>query len=612
MRWIDVVWSMFAAASLTLGFIHLVVWLRQRERDYHAAFAFAAIALAAFTLLELLALRAQTPAQLAAAYRWVQVPIAALVICLVWFLHRYLRTDRLWLGLAACALRFVVLPLNFATGENINFLRITQLHALTWPGGETVVFAGGTPNPWIAMAAASNVLLMAYIIDTWARAERQPDRDLARRARVVCPSWIGFVMFMGAESVLMSVGELRMPFIASLGFVLVIAANSFELASDVTRSESLASRLLSTRRDLELAANAGGLALWSWDPDVEGARDRADAFGVWGIEPGDTVASTLEAFLDRVHPDDRESLRGVLESAVPGRSPIELEFRMLGHDDDLRWVLMRGGFDALAGHAPAHMRGVIQDITERREMATQRDKLARLSRITMLGELLASLAHEVNQPLTAMLANAQAGQRMLEHDPPDLREVDEILGEVAADAQRASRVIVGLRELFRDEEPRHAPVDLNSVASEMPRLLRHFLGTHHVQLSLTLEPDLPLVMGDRVQLEQVILNLVVNACEAMDGQPERRLVAVQTVAEGRTVGLRVSDTGRGIPQQDLLRIFDSFVSTRAEGLGLGLSVCRTIVRAHEGRIWAINNDGRGATFCVDLPALEIGQERMQP
>src|SRR5262245_58049043 len=128
MRWIDVVWSMFAAASLTLGFIHLVVWLRQRERDYHAAFALAAISLAVFTLRELTALRAQTPAQLAAAYRWMQLPISALVLSLVWFLHSYLGTGRAWLGLSACVARLVVLPLNFTTGENINFLHVERLH----------------------------------------------------------------------------------------------------------------------------------------------------------------------------------------------------------------------------------------------------------------------------------------------------------------------------------------------------------------------------------------------------------------------------------------------------------------------------------------------------
>jgi two-component system sensor kinase FixL len=606
MHWIEVVWSMFAAASLTLGFIHLFAWLRKRDLRYHVAFAAVALSMAIFSLLELDALRARTPAELATSLRWIQVPVAALVLSMVWFIHALLGQGRLWIGVVACVLRVLVLPLNFVLGDNILFLELSGLEVVPWPGGETVVTGHGSPNPAYLIAVASNVLLVIYLLDAWVRAERQPDRDFARRARVVCLTWIASVLFMGGSALLLSIGELHGPLVNSLAFLFVIATTSFELARDVSRAETLAVRLLSTRQDLELAASAGGLALWSWDPDGDRARDPAGSFGVWGIEPGDTTPTTLAGFLDRVHPDDREALRSALESAVAGRGGVELECRMLGSDNEQRWVLMRGGFDPSDRHGPAHMRGVIQDITERREMATQRDKLARLSRITMLGELLASVAHEVNQPLTAILANAQAGQRMLEREPPDLEEVDVILREVVDDAHRAGKVIVGLRELFRDEEPRHAPVDLNAVVGEMPRLLRHFLATHQVHLSLQLAPDLPRVMGDRVQLEQVLLNLVVNACEVMDGQPERRLLGVRTVADAQTVGIRVTDSGRGIPQQDLLRIFDSFVSTRAEGLGLGLSVCRTIVRAHEGRIWAINNEGRGATFCVDLPVLKAG------
>jgi signal transduction histidine kinase len=450
------------------------------------------------------------------------------------------------------------------------------------------------------MGAASNLVLLAYLVDTWVRAERSPDAGFARRARVVCLTWIAAVLVMGGMTLLLSAGELHGPFVASLGFTLVIAATSIELGWDVNRSETLAGRLLSTRQDLELAANAGGLALWTWDPDPK-APDAPGSFEIWGLEAGDPIAMTLEDFLARVHPEDREGLRASFAAALAGRAPIELECRMFRGEGELRWVLVRGAFDADAAPAPAHMRGVVQDITERREMATQRDKLARLSRITMLGELLASLSHEINQPLTAIMANAQAGQRVLDREPVDVDELRDILVEIVADDHRAGRIIAGLRELFRDERPSQVPVDLNAVVAEVLRLLRHFLATHHVHVTLELTQALPPVIGDHVQLEQVLLNLVVNACEAMASQPERRTLCIQSWADEARVNLCVVDSGRGIPQQDLQRIFDSFVTTRLEGLGLGLSVCRTIVRAHEGRIWAINNRGRGATLCIELP-----------
>jgi PAS domain S-box-containing protein len=249
----------------------------------------------------------------------------------------------------------------------------------------------------------------------------------------------------------------------------------------------------------------------------------------------------------------------------------------------------------------------IIDITARRQLeeetAQQRGQLAHLSRVTMLGELSGALAHELHQPLTAILANAQTALRVLAQNPPDVNEVRNILTDIAEDDKRASEVIRGLRALLRKGEVQYLPLDLNEVALTVLRLIRSDLSSRGVAVTTDLAAGLPLVEGDRVQLQQVLLNLVMNGCEAMDGIPTDRRLTVQT-REALEDGVEVSvvDCGSGIPQENLEGIFEPFVSTKAEGMGLGLAVCRTIVAAHNGRLWAINNAHRGATVRFTLPA----------
>ncbi len=242
----------------------------------------------------------------------------------------------------------------------------------------------------------------------------------------------------------------------------------------------------------------------------------------------------------------------------------------------------------------------IIDITARRQLeeetAQQRSQLAHLSRVTMLGELSGALAHELHQPLTAIFTNAQAALRVLARDPVDVNEVRNILTDIAEDDRRASEVIRGLRALLRKGEVQYLPLDINEVALTVLGLIRSDLSSRRVTVTTDLAAGLPVVEGDRVQLQQVVLNLVMNGCEAMDGVPTDRVLTVRTSGtHDGGVEVSVADCGSGIPQENLEAIFEPFMSTKAEGLGLGLAVCRTIVAAHDGRLWATNNAHRGAT-----------------
>ena len=249
----------------------------------------------------------------------------------------------------------------------------------------------------------------------------------------------------------------------------------------------------------------------------------------------------------------------------------------------------------------------VVDVTERRNIeraaARQRDELAHLSRVAMLGELSGSLAHELNQPLTAILSNAQAAQRFIAQSPPRLEKLSEILADIVKSDHRAGAVIQRLRSMLRKEEAQRHPLDLNDVVEESLRLMRSDLMNREVAVSTDLDEALPTVSGDRNQLQQVLLNFVINGCDSMDGQKGDRWLLVRTTGTPQgTVEVSVADHGAGIPSADLERMFEPFVTTKSHGLGLGLSICRSIVEAHGGRIWATNNADRGATLHCELPA----------
>jgi len=308
-----------------------------------------------------------------------------------------------------------------------------------------------------------------------------------------------------------------------------------------------------------------------------------------------------------------------LRDALKGSAPAyEVEHRVRKPTGEWMWIHTRGEIVArnAAGRA-VRMAGVNEDITARKlaeEQAEQRRaELAHLSRVAMLGELSGALAHELNQPLTAILSNAQAAQRFLAAGVQNVGEVREILDDIVEDDKRAGAVIRGLRVLLKKEEVAYHRLDLNAVALDVLRLMRSDLLNRNFRWSTDLCSELPVVLGDGIQLQQVLLNLVMNACDAMaDNLGDERRLEVRTARGGDgSVIASVSDRGRGIPPADLERIFEPFVTTKSNGMGLGLSVCRTIVDAHGGSIVVSSEPGKGSTFTVVLP-LEVTENRARP
>jgi two-component system, LuxR family, sensor kinase FixL len=301
-------------------------------------------------------------------------------------------------------------------------------------------------------------------------------------------------------------------------------------------------------------------------------------------------------------PDARRVLEAV-QAVLAGEGPSQLEYACQTPGGE-RWFeltvdpLRRPEGGALVTHV---------DVTRRHqaegEARRQRDELAHVLRTTTLGELAASLAHEINQPLAAIVANAQATRRLLDADRASRPGVLEALSDVVADAKRASEVIRRLRALFRKESPVWRPVNLNEIVGDAVDLLHYDLERHRIAVRCHLGSALPTIPGDSIQLQQVLLNLLVNACDAIvatDDGP-REIVIATAGYDGEHVQISIRDTGVGVKDGDVERIFEHFVSSKPDGLGMGLAITRSIVQAHGGRVWATVNADRGLTLHVDLP-----------
>ena len=877
MSWITIVWSMNAAACLTLAGIYLLVWWKQRENWEHLVFSFTAVAGAALTAFELALLRAQTTAQYGELLRWVQLPVWVLVVSLVVFVRLYLRAGRPWLAWSVCGVRTLVVILNFIFTPNLSYRQITSLRQVVWWGGETVSVPVGVTNPWVLVAQLSLLLLVMFFVDATNTAWRRS----RQRALVVGGALILFSAIAVGQVVLVVWGIIQTPYLACFAFLGLIAAMGYQMSSEMLQRTQLARQLEANEADLreankrmELAASAAELGMWTWDivrdeiwitdkgralfglapsekvdfdrfrnmlhpedresvlqllenslrtgaeytseyravlpngqirwiagggqvefdadgqpvrmrgcslditkrrraeeqlrigeatlreskeridlatkaaglvvwtwdiprdevwlsnkdralfgfsqgekltaerirsvvhpedrqlvrqlsedalitdeeietqyrvllpggrvrwvtrrgrvefdadgkpfrergvlmditklkqAELEAARHRdelsktqermelaasAAGLGMWmwdvvldeiwvtdkgralfGLAPSDTFH--FDRFRNMLHPEDRETVLKALENSLRTGAEYTSEYRALLPDGQLRWIAGRGQVEFDAEGQPVRMFGCSLDITRRKqaelEAACHRDELVHLSRVTTLGELSGSIAHELTQPLSAILSNAQAAQRVLASGDTNLAEQRHILDDIVSEDKRAIEVIRRLRLWLKKGEVQQHSLRINKVVRDVLNLIRSDLINQKVILECKLARDLPTVTGDPVQLQQVLLNLMVNACDAMTecNTRERRLLIRTRIENGRsTVIVSVTDRGGSIPEDKMEQVFEPFFTTKAKGMGLGLSVCRTIIAAHRGKLWATNNVDRGATFHFSLP-----------
>ncbi len=329
-----------------------------------------------------------------------------------------------------------------------------------------------------------------------------------------------------------------------------------------------------------------------------------ETYRIFGIEPGTPV--TLQMVESRIHPDDLQRFNARTEVRRTGNSgSAEAEYRLLLPDGSIKFIHVVSQGTATE-NGEVEFTGVIQDVTEARvaeeTLGKLRSELTHVSRVTTLGALTASIAHEVNQPLAGIVTNASTCLRMLAADPPNVEGARETARRTIRDGERASEVIARLRALFTKKTTTTGSIDLNEATREVVALSMSELQRQRVSVRLELADDLPSLKGDRVQLQQVILNLLLNASDAMSTVEDRpRDLLVATSSDGADVHLSVCDTGIGFDAGDPDMLFDAFYTTKTSGMGIGLSVSRSIMERHGGRLLATSNRGPGATFSFSIP-----------
>ena len=357
-----------------------------------------------------------------------------------------------------------------------------------------------------------------------------------------------------------------------------------------------------------MAAAAGSIGVWDWNPRTDDFFVHPHLKQLLGYADRE-MANSVHDWMRYCHPDDRERLLKQVRACTGGdAADFELEHRMQHADGGLRWFLTRGASARDGESGVVRFVGTFVDITERRrtedELRRLHQEMAHLTRVGMLGQLSGALAHEINQPLSAILANARAAELFIAREPPDLAEVRGALKDIIEADRRAGDVIRHLRAMLRKSEAQFRPLDINAVVREVLDLTHSDLVAHRIAVEKRLAFHLPSVRGDRVQLQQVLLNFIMNACDAMrDTAPEGRVLTVTTASpDDQFVEVCVVDTGGGFSSELQEHLFEPFITTKKNGLGLGLSICRSIAVAHSGSLWAENNAVGGAAFHLSLPA----------
>ncbi|MGC2011105.1 MAG: PAS domain-containing protein [Pseudolabrys sp.] len=345
---------------------------------------------------------------------------------------------------------------------------------------------------------------------------------------------------------------------------------------------------------------------WARNPTTGELFWSQEEWRIFGLDPKKTELS-YQMFLNMIHPDDRPSLEMISTSAVHSGKPYDIPFRIVLSDGSIKHLHSVGN---PVFHESGQVReyiGVTMDVTDRKltEAALQeaQSELARVARLTTMGEFAASIAHDIMQPLAATVAYGEAARRWLNRDVPNLVEAQDAINSAVNAADRASEVITRIRALLRNDKPEYLAVDINSVIRDVLRLTDSTLQGRNVLVRIRLPADLPQVRGDRIGLQQVIMNLITNGSDAMSSITDRsRILRIESQIEASgSVLVAVADVGTGFNPGIADRIFDPLFTTKSNGMGLGLSICRSIIEAHGGRLWASPGSPHGAVFQFTMP-----------
>jgi len=431
MSYVTVIWSVIAAGSLLLAVMYGGVWILDRRQRASLAFAFEALAIVLSVIVELGLMRSESASEWGEWVRWNQVPVLLRTAALVAFIHFYFRTGRPWLMAATVGTRAIIAIASFVMDPNFNFSRIDSIAHTRFLGEKVTVVGSAVTSPYQWFATLSVALVLVFVIDASLTLWRQGTPEARRKAVVIggasLLSWgigVTYTQFMVYQ-------EIRLPVLLSPPYLVMLAAMTFELSRDTLRASRLARELRASQARLDLAASAAGLALWSWDPATNRTwttRAARDMFGLAADEPFE-----IERVFPMIDADDAAAVTRVWRHAVVSGAEAETQFRVRLPDGSLRWLLVHGRAERDAANRLLSVQGVLRDITgqhrAREENEELRRELAHAGRISVLGTLSSSLAHELGQPLGAILLNTEAAELLLKRPDPDLNEIRQILAQ---------------------------------------------------------------------------------------------------------------------------------------------------------------------------------------
>lgn len=609
MPWITVIWLTIAAASAAIALIYGYAWIRLRRAHYYGALALCAASVSMVTLLELGMIRTADPAAFG-HYLWlIHFPLWMATAASVLFVLTYMNAGRRWLAWVVIGLRSMALLANVLSSPNLSF---REIHAVGQMQvfGESVSFAVGTPNPLLLIAMVAALVLVLFIVDAALEVWRRGDRRLALAVGGLLSF---FILLAVVTAVLRLLGLIDFPAMITISCIPIIFGLAVEVSRGMAQLVGMSARLAARHAELEqseaslqLAAETARVALWSVNMVTGETWLTPTAADMFGYAPQQQLSST--DLLARVHPEDRQRVAAALRAIAKGDTA-PVEYRVQLPDGDERWYRSMGSRQQAEQTTAAKMdpvvTGVTADITARRraelESEYHRAQLDQLERVASASEFSAVMVHELSQPLAIIMSNAEAARSMLQRPAPDFAELREMLADIRAAGERAFAVLSRTRQLPLPDELERRSVSMNLLITQVLEMMRGDLAERHISVTTALADALPAVACDPLLIEQVLFNVVRNASESMSANdPAARVLQISTCLRSDRVEISVCDQGPGWPA-DSEQVFQPFYTTKADGLGLGLPICRAIVQAHDGSITAQANGARGACICIALP-----------
>ena len=605
MRWLDVVWSAVAGACCTFAIVHGLVWWRRREAVSNGLFALIAVLAATLALTEQRLLDSDSIDAYAFWLRLYMIPVFLLLIALLLYTRRSMPAAKHWLGWLAISLRVPLIMVLFFDGRTRLYFEITALRKLDF-FGQPLAVVSTTTGPLVYVGQASLALFTIYLADAAWSAWRA---GFVQRARLV-GAFASLFALGGVWSQLSLWHGAQLPYVVMPVFVAIVLLVGLELSANLIRTYDLESRLRESERQLSLAVDSAKAGLWRIDVETGELWGNARTYELANLRFGESVR--FKDFTAVVHPDDRRRFMHMFRDEGDGaRTDASLEFRVVLPGGEVRWYSSHGRRVVGEDDGRTALWGVTIDITERKrgdeERLRRAQQMERLSRLAIMGELAAVVAHEINQPLAVVLSNAETAQMLLAAPNPDLQEVRTVLDEIVAADARAAAIVKRFRGLLQHREPQLQSLDLRTAITDVLAFMRSELQRRGVRVEFqpgecpSDEADYR-VAYDPVRLDQVLVNLIVNGCDAMStNAPGDRLLALTLMRTPFGVVVGIKDLGVGLRDSAEI-LFEPFYTTKPEGLGLGLAIARSIVEAHGGTIWVTAGEDRGVTFSFSIPA----------